>query len=67
MTKRVRGEDEKLSKVVRINEPRADGTKSLGQKEIARWPHDGTGIYLGRLGDVTHSAKLRAEVKARSA
>ena len=53
MTKRVKGADGKLSKVVRINEPRADGRASLRQAEIARWPHDGCGIDLGRLGDAT--------------
>jgi hypothetical protein len=51
MTKRVEGADGKLSKVIRLNEPRVDGTKSLGQMQIARWPHDGSGIDLGRLGE----------------
>jgi hypothetical protein len=50
MTKRVEGEDGKLSKVVRINEPHAKGTQSLSQMEIARRPHDRCGIDLGRLG-----------------
>jgi len=68
MTKRVEGSDGKLSKVVRINQPRADGMKSLGQKEIASWPHHGTGIKLGRLGDVIPSAKLPGrKVRTRSA
>jgi hypothetical protein len=37
--------------VVRINEPHPDGRQSLTQKQIARWPHDGCGIDLGRLGE----------------
>jgi hypothetical protein len=36
-------------KVVRINEAAADGTLSLKQKDIARWPHS-VGIDLGKLG-----------------
>jgi hypothetical protein len=64
-TKRVEGKDGKLSKVIRINEPRADSTKSLGQKEIARWPHDGCGIDLGQLGDVTPRTKLPSAASAR--
>jgi hypothetical protein len=36
-------------KMVRINEPRSDGTASLTQGEIARWPHS-VGINLGGLG-----------------
>ena len=57
MTKRVKGADGKLSKVVRINEPHADGRASLRQAEIACWPHDGCGIDLGRLGDATSPKK----------
>jgi hypothetical protein len=37
-------------KVVRINAPHNDGTLSLPQAVIARWPHDGLGINLGLLG-----------------
>jgi len=62
MTKRVKGTDGKLSRVVRINEPHEDGRTSLGQAEIARWPHDGCGIDLGRLGDATSG---KAEGKAK--
>jgi hypothetical protein len=58
VTKRVEGADGKLSKVVRINEAHADGRASLGQMEIARWPHDGMGIDLGRLGEVIPSSRL---------
>lgn len=36
--------------VFRINEPHPDGRQSLQQKQIARWPHDGIGIDLGKLG-----------------
>jgi hypothetical protein len=61
MTKRVVGADGKLSKVVRLNAPHADGRESLGQAEIARWPHEGRGIDLGRLGEVIPSAKLPAK------
>jgi hypothetical protein len=61
ITKRVEGGDGKLSKVVRINKPRDDGMNSIGQKEIARWPHDAFGINLGRLGDETPSTMLRKE------
>jgi hypothetical protein len=43
ITKRIDG------KMVRINEPRSDGTVSMRQGEIARWPHS-VGIDLGRLG-----------------
>jgi hypothetical protein len=42
-TKRIDG------KVVRINEAAADGTLSLTQGDIARWPHS-VGIHLGQLG-----------------
>ena len=49
ITKRVKGEDGKLSKVIRINAPRDDGKASLGQDVIARWPRT-TGIRLGKLG-----------------
>jgi hypothetical protein len=42
-TARVDGE------VTRINEPNADGSPSVSQGRIARWPHD-FGIDLGRLG-----------------
>ena len=48
ITKRMLGNDGKKSKVIRINEP-LDGKKSLGQDEIARWPHS-CGIKLGKLG-----------------
>jgi hypothetical protein len=51
ITKRVVGDDGKRSKVVRINKPRDDGEPSLDQATIARWPHDGMGINLGRLGE----------------
>lgn len=61
MTKRVAGADGKLSKVIRINAPHEDGRGSLGQAEIARWPHEGSGIDLGRLGEVIPSAKLPAK------
>jgi hypothetical protein len=50
ISKRVVGEDGRLSKVVRINEPHPDGRESLVQAVIARWPHDGMGINLGSLG-----------------
>jgi hypothetical protein len=40
-------------KAVRINAPRSDGTASMTQGSIARWPHS-AGIDLGRLG-VTQS------------
>jgi hypothetical protein len=33
--------------------------KSLGQMQIARWPHDGCGIDLGHLGSETPSDMLR--------
>jgi hypothetical protein len=59
MTKRVRGEDGKLSKVVRINSPSPDGEGSLGQDDIATWPNSKTGIRLGKLGDVTPCNALR--------
>ena len=39
-------------RVARINEPHPEtGISSLPQKQIARWPHDGCGIDLGRLGE----------------
>jgi hypothetical protein len=44
ITTRVKG------KMVRINKPAEDGRPSLGQGEIARWPHD-SGIRLGALGE----------------
>jgi hypothetical protein len=34
-------------KVIRINAAHSDGTKSLPQNQIARWPHDGVGIDFG--------------------
>jgi hypothetical protein len=46
----VEGDDGKRSLVIRINEPHPDGRESLGQAEIACWPHSGSGIELGRLG-----------------
>jgi hypothetical protein len=49
MTKRVIGSDGKKSRVVRINESKRDGTGSLGQDEIATWPHS-CGVRLGKLG-----------------
>jgi hypothetical protein len=58
MTKRVAGADGKLSKVIRLNAPCEDGRPSLGQAEIARWPHDESGIDLGRLGQVIPSSRL---------
>lgn len=42
--------DPQSKRVVRINEPRPDGTPSLTQGEIASWPHSGSGIELGKLG-----------------
>jgi hypothetical protein len=59
ITRRVEGADGKLSKVIRLNEPRADGTESLSQMQIAHWPHDGCGIDLGHLGSETPSPMLR--------
>ena len=56
-TKCVTGADGKLSKVIRLNAPHEDGRASGGQAEIARWPHDRSGIDLGRLGQVTPSSK----------
>jgi hypothetical protein len=50
-TKRMPGPDGKLTKIVLINKPKADGTPSLTQEQIARWPSGGTGISLGRLGE----------------
>jgi hypothetical protein len=43
ITKRIEG------KMVRVNKPKGDGTVSLTQGAIARWPHS-TGIDLGKLG-----------------
>jgi hypothetical protein len=63
MTKRVAG-DGKLSKVIRINAPHEDARKSLGQDEIARLPHDGSGIDLGHVGEVTPGNKLPRRQKA---
>jgi len=37
--------------VIRINEEHPDGRKSITQRQIARWPHDGCGIDLGVLGE----------------
>lgn len=40
-----------VKKVVRLNLPnKATGEISMGQMQIARWPHDGVGIRLGTLG-----------------
>ena len=50
MTKRVLGEDGKLSKVIRLNEDHVGGRKSLTQGSIACWPMYEHGIDLGRLG-----------------
>ena len=36
-------------KVVRINKNNDDGTPSLPQGAIARWPHDGLGIDFGQI------------------
>jgi hypothetical protein len=58
MTKRVAGDDGKLSKVIRLNAPHEDGHGSLRQAEIARWPHEDSGINLGRLGEVIPSSRL---------
>src|SRR5215831_16282933 len=58
MTKRVADADGKLSKVIRVNAPHEDGRESLGQAEIAHWPHEGSGFDLGRLGQVIPSDKL---------
>lgn len=41
--------DPVAKRVVRINEPKADGTPSLRQGDIARWPRS-CGINLGTLG-----------------
>jgi len=65
ITKRVEGSDGKLGKVIRISKPHEDGRTSITQMEIARWPHDGMGIDLGRLGDVTPSFTAR-KVRARA-
>jgi hypothetical protein len=43
ITKRIDG------KMVRINKPKDDGTESIKQGPIARWPHS-VGINLGALG-----------------
>jgi hypothetical protein len=50
-TVRKRDSEDHKSYVVRINEPHPDGYPSITQAMIARWPHDGCGIYLGRLGE----------------
>jgi len=50
-TVRKKDAEDRKSYVVRINEPHPDGTPSLPQKQISRWPHDGCGIFLGRLGE----------------
>lgn len=40
-----------IQKVVRINVAnKATGQLSMGQAQIARWPHDGVGIHLRALG-----------------
>jgi hypothetical protein len=36
-------------KVIRINKEKDDGTLSLPQAVIARWPHDGLGINFGQI------------------
>jgi hypothetical protein len=55
MTKRVRlnpdDPNDKSSKVIRINEPHADGRASLTQGQIASWPHSAGGIDFGALGE----------------
>lgn len=57
-TKRVEGEDGKLSKVVRLNLPCPEhGRTSLTQMEIATWPHSCGGLGLGRLGQSTTPRK----------
>jgi hypothetical protein len=39
------------TRVFRGNEPHPEtGKASLSQLQIARWPHDGSGIKLGKLG-----------------
>jgi hypothetical protein len=53
ITKRVLGDDGKKSKVIRVNEDGPNGEPSLGQKEIAIWPHAGSGVKLGSLGAAT--------------
>ena len=58
MTKRIASADSKLSKVIRLNASHDDGRASLGQAEIARWPHEGSCIDLGRLGGVIPSSRL---------
>ena len=63
MTKRVLGADGKKSKVIRINEPRADGTESLGQDEIATWPRS-CGIRLGSLGSEMPATTVRVLERA---
>lgn len=59
LTKLIRGTDiwagvsktvRQDGKVVRMNAPSQAGIASLPQKLIARWPHDGLGIDLGRFG-----------------
>jgi len=44
--------------VIRLNAPHEDGRESLGQAEIACWPHEGSGINLGRLGEVIPNSRL---------
>jgi hypothetical protein len=51
-------DDGKLSKVIRLNAPDENGRPSLGQAEIACWPHEDSGINLGRLGEVIPSSRL---------
>jgi hypothetical protein len=58
MTKRVAGADGKLTKVIHLNAPHEGGHASLRQAEIARWPHEDSGINLGRLGEVIPSSRL---------
>lgn len=65
-TMRIEGADGKRSKIIRANEDGPNGEKSLGQDDIARWPHT-VGIDLGKLGDVTSSCKLHPTKRSRKA
>jgi hypothetical protein len=65
-TMRVEGDDGKRSKIIRANEDGPNGEKSLGQDEIARWPHT-VGITLGHLGAQTEVVtKTKRTQKARA-
>ena len=48
---KTRRDPDDMKRVIRLNEPHpTTGRPSLGQKQIARWPHNGAGIKLGKLG-----------------